>query len=534
MKLLAFLAGLLGALVAGAACAGGIPTALIPVVSSSPLLPVPCPDKTNWFVPTVRVDGDTYVQANMNATRGCQAYVLRRSADGKTIQMTTRSGDIGPAGDNPATVSRNEIVSLTPQPFDTPVWMRLRFVVPKGPPLGASFNAIFQHKNTADVSDTLGPSPFQINVFEGGSSRIEIGGRTTSQNPTVDDPGYVIFGSTASFVRGREYTILCKSIWNYTSGGEHTCWVDEGQGAGLTQLFSYTGATGYNDAQGPRCQGGWYHDPLPYETQVIFKEWRCGLTDLSGEATAPPNPVAIFGSNLVFWYRADALSQTSNVVTSWPDQSGNGYTLTPTGSPAYEAAGLNGLPSVTFDAVDDYFITGNKAIATGGTAAMGFWAVCQMSSGADSFGRLISVVASNASKVDTTDPNGAAVMARSSTSDIFRTFQLAGAGGNIDITTGTNYRLLTTLDATNIVSYKNNVQQNSNAVAGPTRWGVSGTDLATMVIGTTAQTDASGNGSALNGSNFGGKCSEFIGVKVAPNSTQRAQIDTWLRYHNGF
>jgi hypothetical protein len=49
-------------------------------------------------------------------------------------------------------------------------------------------------------------------------------------------------------------------------------------------------------------------------------------------------------------------------VTSWLDVSGNFYSydqLTPAARPLYQPAGLNGLPALLFDGVDDFLITSN-------------------------------------------------------------------------------------------------------------------------------------------------------------------------------
>lgn len=54
-------------------------------------------------------------------------------------------------------------------------------------------------------------------------------------------------------------------------------------------------------------------------------------------------------------YDATALSLSDGgSVTTWPDETGNGYDLTEGAAPQYVADGINGNPVVYFDGVDDY------------------------------------------------------------------------------------------------------------------------------------------------------------------------------------
>lgn len=49
-------------------------------------------------------------------------------------------------------------------------------------------------------------------------------------------------------------------------------------------------------------------------------------------------------------------------VTSWQDESGNGYDLTAGAAPTYVADGINGLPVVHYDGVDDYLDVAFSAV----------------------------------------------------------------------------------------------------------------------------------------------------------------------------
>jgi len=69
-------------------------------------------------------------------------------------------------------------------------------------------------------------------------------------------------------------------------------------------------------------------------------------------------PSAIFGSNLEAWWEAGSITglTTGESVTTWADQSGNGYTATGGipgyyAAPTYTSSGLGGTPSVVFNGV---------------------------------------------------------------------------------------------------------------------------------------------------------------------------------------
>ena len=71
------------------------------------------------------------------------------------------------------------------------------------------------------------------------------------------------------------------------------------------------------------------------------------------------------------WYdAADASTITLNgaTVSQWDDKSGNELHLVQpvaTSQPLYEPTGYNGLPTLTFDGVDDFFNNNNVALALG-------------------------------------------------------------------------------------------------------------------------------------------------------------------------
>ena len=64
-----------------------------------------------------------------------------------------------------------------------------------------------------------------------------------------------------------------------------------------------------------------------------------------------PIPFSPATRSPLFWYKGSTLLQSAGVVTSWPDSSGNGHTLTPNlVGPAYTAASAsyNNTPVTTW------------------------------------------------------------------------------------------------------------------------------------------------------------------------------------------
>jgi hypothetical protein len=70
--------------------------------------------------------------------------------------------------------------------------------------------------------------------------------------------------------------------------------------------------------------------------------------------------------NLQLWLDATRINQANNTaVSTWADQSGNGYDATQSTTaarPTYIASGLNGLPVVRFDGTDDQMALGASAL----------------------------------------------------------------------------------------------------------------------------------------------------------------------------
>ena len=91
------------------------------------------------------------------------------------------------------------------------------------------------------------------------------------------------------------------------------------------------------------------------------------LAALAGIALAATSAhAAISMTNLRVWLRADAITGLSDgdPVAAWTDQSGNTNNAAQAASgnrPTYQTSGLNGLPTVRFDGVDDHFLIASNA-----------------------------------------------------------------------------------------------------------------------------------------------------------------------------
>lgn len=76
-------------------------------------------------------------------------------------------------------------------------------------------------------------------------------------------------------------------------------------------------------------------------------------------------------TNLRFWYRADRIGTVltnGQPVTNWADLSGNSNNATGVNSPVFLQNGINGLPSVSFSGVGQYFNLGDLSALTEGEA----------------------------------------------------------------------------------------------------------------------------------------------------------------------
>jgi len=90
-------------------------------------------------------------------------------------------------------------------------------------------------------------------------------------------------------------------------------------------------------------------------------------------------PLIIMGANTRLWYRGDVLTLNGSTVSSWTDQSGNGFNGTSaaaTNEPTFNATGgPNSTPSVLFDGVDNYVSNAVLNLPAPGTTPTFYWAV---------------------------------------------------------------------------------------------------------------------------------------------------------------
>ena len=254
-----------------------------------------------------------------------------------------------------------------------------------------------------------------------------------------------------------------------------------------------------------------------------------GASVLVGANGAPPaNPVAIFGSNLVFWYNASAGLTTgpgpSFQVSAWADQSGNGNNLVQSTAllqPNYSATGFNGLPGVTFTgSVGNCLLTSNSVTGFNNISAWAFFANASMNAASPAYGRLLSVCPSNEQDFGV---NGVAAFLRNGSLNQIQTQASGNAylASNMPLASGV--RLGVTSDGFTLNTYENNVitatDHDYTSMTTPMTVGL-GTYMANGV-----QADT------LHG--WDGNVREAIGVNIKPSSTQLAQLDAWLLYNGG-
>jgi len=95
-----------------------------------------------------------------------------------------------------------------------------------------------------------------------------------------------------------------------------------------------------------------YRWPQPSTNSVVGQEFKWPT---KGTPTPPAwNPL---DENPLVWFRADTLTQSAGVVTSWTDKSGNGYNATPTNGPTVVSGVLNGQPVVRFVSASTQYLT---------------------------------------------------------------------------------------------------------------------------------------------------------------------------------
>jgi hypothetical protein len=257
-----------------------------------------------------------------------------------------------------------------------------------------------------------------------------------------------------------------------------------------------------------------------------------GIASAAGVGTAVANstdPKQIFGSNLIAWYSADRQVFSDNgftaannleLVAQWNDLSGNSNHVAQTNAfnrPTLLSAGLNGNPTISFGANGGLFSASN--VPWSGNKAAAF-AVMQMLSGTAQYGRLLDYLGFG----QTTDYHNSPSFncQRDSSTNGLQGLHNGYATPTAAIVLGDTHRLGIEFNGTYGLIYLENVLQGpSNTITDVGNFGPTGT----IGIGGDSSNQPSG-GPAWNG-----QISEVIFVQGTITSTQRQQLDDYLRIH---
>jgi hypothetical protein len=223
-------------------------------------------------------------------------------------------------------------------------------------------------------------------------------------------------------------------------------------------------------------------------------------------------------TGLIAWYDAtvdvyndagSTLATNGQEVVQWNDQSGNGYHLGKGATgPTYQTTGFNSLPTISFDAsVPNKMLA--SSVSVGGTVLSCF-AVGQMLTGTESFGRILSYIDALGGGADFDNDGSAAMLLRDSGNNGIAAYR-NGALDAAAISLATNYRLGSVFDGTNHNTYVNNV------ATGPTANSMSFGASGGLEVG-----DASGG-------SWSGPISEIVVFASAPDGATRTSLDDYFK-----
>lgn len=255
------------------------------------------------------------------------------------------------------------------------------------------------------------------------------------------------------------------------------------------------------------------------------------LGDNAAAGSSTPNPIAIFGSDLVAWYRADVgvfsnaggttPATNGSGVKNWQDQSGNGYHLLSIGAgdPTYNTTGFNGRKTITFVNGNGNALRALSVALSGGLFSA--WIAANITSSSNGVGRVYGYASPTETMLGT---NSAIIGVLAGSTTSYGGFQ-GGVGfvSNGTIANGTNYRLGTVFDTTgthNGICYINNVANASTNLSGV--W-VGFNTAGAILVGDEATPTAA----------FDGVLSEIIITKVVATSGQINAVDDWLKSNWG-
>ena len=225
------------------------------------------------------------------------------------------------------------------------------------------------------------------------------------------------------------------------------------------------------------------------------------------------------GAALIGWWIADTgVTTSSGNVTAVTDQSGNGKTLTNSGTVPYNATGFNGLPTFDFVASNNAGLN-NDAFTGFGTGATGSaFFVGQMDTGTANYGRAMAFQGT-ATFDDWNCAESAVLISRSGTSNTIESTKNSAQRGSQSISLNTNYRIGVIYDGADATIYLNNSA--NTPVALTTAFGSDG-GVARIGIG---------NGfvnTTFGGSAWEGPISEIVITNTALSSGDRNSLDDYF------
>jgi hypothetical protein len=237
---------------------------------------------------------------------------------------------------------------------------------------------------------------------------------------------------------------------------------------------------------------------------------------------APDNPLEIFGgTDLIGWWDLHTgVTLSGSDITAIADQSGNGKTLTNSGTVPYDATGFNGGPCINFVATNNAALQNTSFTGFGTGTTFAVFIVGQMHTETENFARLCAFVGATGA----TDSSnlGSFAWNRTGTTNAIDLTYFGTPYAAQSISLATNYRLGIVGNGTHFTHYVNNTGGT------PEAGGLTFQNTASILaIGIDI---AAG---ALGSQVWDGQMAEIVILKIAPDSTQRDSLDDWFTYNWG-
>lgn len=233
---------------------------------------------------------------------------------------------------------------------------------------------------------------------------------------------------------------------------------------------------------------------------------------------------ASLGADLVAWYKADAgLTLSGTDVTSWADQSGNGVTLTPSGTGVitYNATGFNSLPTLEFPGGGSgavRLVSDATALAMDADTSSWFMVGRKNAGGAD-FQGFLGFVGNGQTQSDNNTASVSA-LALDGSNDLTTWYNGAAEGVATAFAVDTNYRIGAVFDGTDEKMYLNNNLED--------------TELVTLALATTGRLCVGAFDVITTSNNLLGKISEIVVVKRNLTTDERNSLDAYFVARWGF